>query len=147
MSVIEVAIGYSHAPGMFQVEVVRSAAGEASADTSLDVGGLLLERAQFQQTLLVSGVSARLILAPAERVLRDAGQALFTALLGTGDVAGRYRASAALADERGEELQIVLRIDAPELAGLPWEAVHQSTCPHSRARPAPAAPGPRPCAC
>jgi hypothetical protein len=62
----------------------------------------------------------------AERVVRDVGQALFTALLGTGEVAVCYRASAAVADQRGEDLRIVLRIDAPELAALPWEAMHDS---------------------
>jgi hypothetical protein len=49
---------------------------------------------------------------------------LFAALLGIGEVAGRYRASAALAAERGEPLRVVLRIDDPALAGLPWEAMY-----------------------
>jgi hypothetical protein len=124
VGVIEVAIGYGREPGKFRVEVVRSAAGEAAADAGLDAGGLLAGRALFQQTVLVSAVATRQVLTPAERVVRDAGAALFTALLGTGEVAGRYRASAALADERGEGLRIVLRIDAPELAGLPWEAMY-----------------------
>jgi len=124
VGVIEVAIGYGRAPGKFRVEVVRSPAGEAAAETGLDAGGLLAGRAQFEQTLLVSAVSARQILGPAERVVRDSGQALFTALLGTGEVGGRYQGSAALADRLGEELRIVLRIEAPELAGLPWEAMY-----------------------
>ena len=126
MGVIEVAIGYGREPGKFRVEVVRSAAGEAAADAGLDAGGLLAGRAQFQQTLLVSAVPTRQILRPAEQVVRDAGQALFAALLGTGEVAGRYRASAALADDRGEELRIVLRIDAPKLAGLAATALRAS---------------------
>jgi len=124
VSVFEVAIGYGQAPGKLRVEVVRSPAGEAAADTGLDAGVLLAGRPHFQQTLLVSGVSARQILTPAERLVRDAGQTLFAALLGAGEVAGRYRASAAVAAERDEELRIVLRIDAPELAGLPWEAMY-----------------------
>ena len=126
MSVIEVAIGYSRAPGRFRVEVVRSSAGEAAADIKLDLDVLLTRRPQFQQTLLVSAVSARQILTRAEQLVRDVGQALFTALLGTGEVAGRYRASAALADQQGEDLRIVLRLDAPELAGLPWEAMYDA---------------------
>jgi CHAT domain-containing protein len=52
------------------------------------------------------------------------GQLLFTAALGAGEVAGRYRASAALAAERGQRLRVVLRIDSPELAVLPWEAMY-----------------------
>ena len=124
MSAVEVAIGSSRAPGRFRVEVVRSAVGEASAEVTLDAEVLLAGREEFQQTLLASGVVARQVLSAAERRVRDAGQALFGALLGVGEVAGRYRASAALADEQGEELRIVLRIDIPELAALPWEAMY-----------------------
>jgi len=80
VSVFEVAIGYGQAPGKLRVEVVRSPAGEAAADTGLDAGVLLAGRPHFQQTLLVSGVSARQILTPAERLVRDAGQTLFAAL-------------------------------------------------------------------
>jgi hypothetical protein len=54
---------------------------------------------------------------------REAGELLFAALLGAGEVAGRYRAAAAVAAERGEGLRVVLRIDTPALAGLPWEAM------------------------
>lgn len=93
-------------------------------ETGLDADALLAGRAAFQQTLLVSAVPARQVLTREERVVRDAGQALFAALLGTGEVAGRYRASAALADQQGEDLRIVLRLDAPGLAGLPWEAMY-----------------------
>jgi hypothetical protein len=58
-----------------------------------------------------------------EQFLREAGHALFTGLLGTDGIVGCYRASAALAAERSEELRVVLRIDDPVLAGLPWEAM------------------------
>src|SRR6185437_15920524 len=77
--------------------------------------------------LLLSGAPARMILTPTEQVARKVGQALFTALLGTGAVAGLYRASAALADAADQHLRIVLRIDAPELAALPWEAMYDSS--------------------
>jgi hypothetical protein len=66
--IIEVAIGYSRAPGKFRVEVLHSPAGEASADTDLDAGALLEGRSRFQQTLLASAVSARQILTPAEQL-------------------------------------------------------------------------------
>jgi CHAT domain len=124
VSVVEVAVGSGGAPGKFRVEVVRSPAGEASAEVSLNADTLLAGRAQFQQTLLVSGVATRQVLTEAERSVRETGQALFAALLGTGEVAGRYRASAALAEERDEELRIVLRLEAAALAGLPWEAMY-----------------------
>jgi hypothetical protein len=121
---VEVAIGPGGGPGRFRVQVVRSPAGEASTEVALDAAALLAARPQFEQTLLLSGITARQILTPAENAVRKTGQALFTALLGTGEVAGLYRASAALADARDEDLRIVLRLDAPELAGLPWEAMY-----------------------
>ena len=122
MSMVEVAIGPGHARGLFRVEVVRSAAGNAAAEVSLDAEILLARRAQFEQTLLASGVATRHVLSAAERAIRETGQVLFSALLGAGKVAGLYRASVALADERGDEL----RIDTPELAGLPWEAMYDA---------------------
>jgi sugar lactone lactonase YvrE len=126
MSVVEVAIGHGGSPGKFRVDVLRSPAGEASAEVSLDTDMLLRDRGQFQQTLLVSGVAARRALSEEEREVRGTGQALFAALLGSGEVAGRYRASSALAEQRDEELRIVLRLDAPELAALPWEAMYDA---------------------
>jgi hypothetical protein len=123
-SFFEVAIGHGGGPGRFRVEVVGSPAGEASTEAGLDVAALLAGRAEFEQALLVSGVAARQVLTWAERSVREVGQTLFTALLGTGEVAGLYRASAALADANEKELRIVLRLDAPELAGLPWEAMY-----------------------
>jgi hypothetical protein len=49
---------------------------------------------------------------------------LFAALLGIGEVAGCYRASAALAAEQERGLRLSLRTDSPEHAGLPWEAMY-----------------------
>lgn len=112
--------------GSFRVEVVRSPAGEARAEVALDVEALLARREQLEQAILASAVASRAILPQTERPLREVGQMLFTALLGSGDVAGRYRASAALASERGEGLRVVLRIDTPELASLPWEAMYDA---------------------
>ena len=124
MSAVEVAIGPGRDPGRFRVEVVRSPAGEASLETELDVNGLLAGRELFQQALLASAVATRQMLSPLERSVQGTGRALFGALLGAGEVAGCYRASVALADERGENLRVVLRLDAPELACLPWEAMY-----------------------
>ncbi|HEY1001218.1 MAG TPA: CHAT domain-containing protein [Streptosporangiaceae bacterium] len=123
MTVIEVAIGPGGVRGMFKVEVVASPAGEASATVELDAEALLARRGLLQQAVLASAVSSRRVLPETEQPVREAGQALFAALLGAGEVAGRYRASAAVAAERGEGLRVVLRIDAPALAGLPWEAM------------------------
>jgi len=123
-SVIEVAIGPGNAAGQFEVEVVRSPAGEASARTSLDAGGLLARLPDFQRAVLASAVSTRQIPTLEEKVIRETGQALYTALLGQEPVATRYSASAALAAQRSSELRIVLRVDSPELAALPWEAMY-----------------------
>jgi len=76
MSVVEVAIGYGGTPGRFRVEVRSPSAGEASAEMSLDVGALLAGRAQFQQTLLVSGVPSRQVLTKEESAIRETGRAL-----------------------------------------------------------------------
>lgn len=123
---IEVAIAPGHAAGMFRVEVVRSPAGEAAAEVAFDVESLLARRGQLEQAVLVSAVASRAVLPATERPLREMGQALFSALLGTGDVAGRYRASAALAAGQGKGLRVVLRIGTPALAGLPWEAMYDA---------------------
>ena len=121
MSVFEVAIGPG--PGGYRVEVVRSPAGEASAAADLDVEALLARRTELEHAVLLSSVTTRKV-HPEEQQVRDAGQALFRALLGSGAVGGRYQAAAAVAAERGEGLRVVLRIDDPALAGLPWEAMY-----------------------
>ena len=123
LSVIGLAIGPGGTPGTFRVEVVDSPAGQASTTVELDVDSLLARRGQLQQAVLASGVSSRRVLPETERPLRETGQVLFASLLGAGEVAARYRASAALAAARGEGLRVVLRIDTPALAGLPWEAM------------------------
>lgn len=122
MSVIEVAIGPHREPGRYRVEVVRSPDGEAAAVTDLDVDAQLGRRSELEQAVLVSSVPTRKVF-PEEQRVQEVGQALFRALLGTGEVAGRYRAAAAVAAHRGEGLRLVLRIGDPALVGLPWEAM------------------------
>jgi hypothetical protein len=126
VTVIELAIAPGQAAGTFRVEVVQSPAGEASAVVDLDVEALLARREQLEQAVLASAVASRAILPQTERPVREIGRTLFSALLGPGDVAGRYRASAALAMERGQGLRVVLRVDSPALAGLPWEAMYDA---------------------
>jgi hypothetical protein len=119
-----VAIGPGAGPGMFKVEVVASPAGEAIATVELAADSLLARRGLLQQAVLASAVPSHSVLPETEQPVREAGQMLFAGLLGTGEVAGRYRAAAALAAERGEGLRVVLRINTPALAGLPWEAMY-----------------------
>lgn len=126
VTVIELAIAPGQAEGSFRVEVMRSPAGEACTEVALDVEALLARREQLEHAVLASAVVSRAVLPQIERPLREVGQTLFSALLGSGDVAGRYRASAALAVERGQGLRVVLRLDTPALAGLPWEAMYDA---------------------
>ena len=125
--VIEVAIGQTSESGWFRVEVLHSAAGEAATVTPLDATGLLARHAELQEAVLASAVPVRRVLEETEERLREAGRALFTALLGSGQVAARYQASAAVAAAQGQLLRVVTRIDDPMLAGLPWEAMYDDT--------------------
>ena len=124
MQFIEVAIGPGNAPGTFSVKVIASPAGEAAETVALDLGGLLGRRENLQQAVLASSVTSRRLLHTTELPMREMGKQLFTALLGTGRVAGVYRASSALASTQGQGLRLVLSIDDPTLAGLPWEAMY-----------------------
>jgi len=113
--------------GTFRVRIVQSPAGEASAVVSVNAGSLLARRAELQNAVLASAGPGRRLPDETERCVREVGQALFAALLGTGEVARCYRAAAAVAAERGEGLRIVLRIEDPMLAGLPWEAMYDDS--------------------
>jgi WD40 repeat protein len=122
MAVFEVAIGRGGRPGRFRVEVIDSLAGHPSAVTGLDAGALSAQRRVLQLEVLASAALAR-GMPETEQLLRSTGQALFAGSLGADGIVGCYRASAALAAERGEDLRVVLRVNDPELAGLPWEAM------------------------
>ena len=91
---------------------------------AIDVGGLHGRRRELQNAILASAVPTRRILHETEIPVREVGQALFTALLGTGEVGGQYRASTALARSRGQALRVVVRVNDPGLAALPWEAMY-----------------------
>lgn len=77
--------------------------------------------------MLSSAVPVGRVLEETEECLREAGRVLFSALLGMGDVAARYQASAAMAASRGQQLRVIARMDDPVLAGLPWEATYDDT--------------------
>ena len=148
-AVFEVAIGPGDAPGRFRVDIIGSDAGLTSATVSLDVDALRVRREELQAAILASATSTRPILHRTEKPIREVGEALFTALLGTGQVAGQYRASAALAARAEQALRVVLRIDTPELAELPWEAMYDPAvgyiCRHEqlvRHIPVPSVPAP-----
>jgi hypothetical protein len=118
-TVFEVAMRPGAGSGTFTVEVMRSPAGEGTSVVDFAVDELLARRSAFQQALRPGP--------QAEQPIREIGEALFTALLGTGEVGRLYHTSAALAAERDRAFRVVLRIDSPELADLPWEAMYDKS--------------------
>ena len=122
-SFLELVLGSTDQPGQFEVRVVRSAAGETPVRVfSLDTETLIRRRRELENAVLASSTTTRRALPESEHAIREVGEALFAALFG-GPVYGRYEASLATAQERGEPLRVVLHVDAPELAALPWEAM------------------------
>jgi hypothetical protein len=124
MNVFELSVNRGAGPGSYGVQVVHSPAGEASAAFDVDVEALLARREPVQAALLASAAVTRGRVTQLEKPVRDLGTDLFAALFSSPGVAGRYQASLAMARDRGESLRVVLRVDAPELAALPWEAMY-----------------------
>ena len=123
-TVLELEIEPGTTPGEFTVRVARSVAGgEPTERFTLDVDALLATRQQLESVLLASSVSSRRILPAAEVSVQSTGAALFDAIF-VGEVAATYRASRAVAADRGRGLQIRLRLGAPGLAALPWEMLY-----------------------
>jgi hypothetical protein len=121
MEVFEVAMEAAGDAGKFRVEVLESPDGAiASTVAALDIDGLLARRSELESIVLASAPNRHL--AHDETPVRQAGRALFQALLGNGDVGQRYRA--ALAAMRGARLRVILRIADPRLSALPWEMMY-----------------------
>jgi len=125
-SVIELEVAAGPADGQFTVRVVRPAGdGEPTGTMQLDAGAYLGALEELETVVLASAAAGRRILSPGEQRLRDVGRQLFDALF-SGPVHEVYRASVSAADQRGERLQVVLRLDVPELAAIPWEAMYDT---------------------
>ncbi|TQM58547.1 CHAT domain-containing protein [Humibacillus xanthopallidus] len=123
-TVLELEIDPGGGAGEFTVHVVRSVAGgEPTEHFTLDVDALLATRPQLESVVLASSVSARRILPAAEVSVQSTGAALFDAIF-VGEVAAIYRSSRAVAADRGQGLQVRLRLGAPGLAALPWEMLY-----------------------
>jgi hypothetical protein len=121
---IELEIGPGTSPGEFLTRVIHAeAGGEPVAPMQLDVERLLTQRHALENAVLASAVTARRAVPAGEQFLRDVGHDLFGSLF-SGPVYGAYRASLGAAQGAGEQLRIVLRLTAPELAALPWEALY-----------------------
>ncbi|WP_404391343.1 CHAT domain-containing protein [Humibacillus xanthopallidus] len=118
---LEIAPGSTH--GEYVVRVLRAASGgEPSTVTTLDVDHLLAGRDALENAVLLSTVSARRLMPVEEEHLRAVGQQLFDAVF-RGTINSVYRASMMVARQNDEHLRIILRLNAPELAALPWEAL------------------------
>ena len=86
---------------------------------------MLSRRRELAASVLASAVTSRGGFSTLEAPVRDVGQELFEALF-DGHVYGRYTASLQEAARLGQPLRIVLRLRAPELAGIPWETMFDS---------------------
>ena len=121
---MELEIGPGPDPGSFVVRVLQSVGGGEPSETfHLDLDELLSRRPQLEANVLLSSVAARRVMSDSEASIQDVGRRLFESAF-TGSVAGAYRTSMAVATERGESVQIALRLTAPGLAALPWEALY-----------------------
>ena len=118
---LELEITPGTAPGHYII-TVDSPAGAASGQLRLDLDELLSRRRELASAVLASAVPTRSTLSAQELPVREVGRRLFEAVFAE-RIYGRYTASLQEAARQGEPLRVVLRLRAPELAGLPWEAM------------------------
>ena len=122
----------------YPVRVTQSPDGEASASLQLNLNDPAF-RKTLQTLETVRGVGSNLrnvkVIKPAPASVntfvnevataRAMGGALFEALF-PGEVRSRYRSSLAAARAEGKRLRVRLRVEAPELALLPWEFLYDA---------------------
>ncbi len=109
----------------YPVTVIRSPAGEAHETMHLpfDEQALDNQLLTLQNILLSSGETDAQNLATGEQTIQRFGQTLFEALF-TGQVRDLYVASRTAAQSQDKGLRVKLRLQAPELAALPWEFLY-----------------------
>ncbi len=117
----------------YPVRVTRAPAGEAKASLQLAFDEPFLVGLQTLEN--VRGIGSNLrgtksaTPAPADAseaaLAREVGGALFEALF-PGEVRSRYRSSLEMARAEGKRLRVRLRVEAPELALLPWEFLYDA---------------------
>jgi hypothetical protein len=123
---IELEIGPGPEEGVYLVRVLRSVGGGQPTSTfELDVDELLARRGAIEDSVLSSSVAARRIISSTEAAIQGVGRLLFDSVF-TGEVKSAYRTSLAVASDRGKGLQVILRLTAPGLAALPWEALYDA---------------------
>jgi hypothetical protein len=104
---------------------IRSTAGELQTTMRFPLTARALEHSllALENALLRSASTRRVAVSEKEQPVQEFGQALFDALL-AGDGRSLYDQSLRSAEQGGKGLRLKLRIDAPELASLPWEVLY-----------------------
>jgi hypothetical protein len=122
----EVEIGEQTADG-YPVAVLRSPAGEPRGMLRLPFDGLELENKlqALRLALLSSSTTVRRMASPEDATVESFGGALFDALF-VGDVRSCLDVSRHEASATGKGVRIKLRIQAPEVATLPWEFMYDA---------------------
>ena len=114
------------APDGYTVSVVRSPAGEAKETVAFPFNASQLElRLKDLEIALLrsSGGPRRKVSTKEEASVKALGSAFFDFLLPR-TVGSLFYESRREAERRGRGLRLKLRMDAPELAALPWEFLH-----------------------
>ena len=119
LSDFDIEIGPPAADGRYPVAVLNSPSGQARAamDFPWDASGLETRLAALEDAVLGGGGIA------AGQNTQTFGSQLFDALL-TGEVRTVYDRSRQAVASSGEGLRIRLRVNAPELATVPWEFLY-----------------------
>jgi hypothetical protein len=122
----EVEIGELTADG-YPVAVLRSPAGEPRGMMRLPFEGLELENKlqALRLALLSSSTTVRRMASPDDATVEGFGGALFDSLF-SGDVRSCLDVSRHEASATGKGVRIKLRIQAPEVATLPWEFMYDA---------------------
>ena len=109
----------------YPVAVLRSPAGEARGSMRFPFDELALKAhlLALENALLRSGGTRRQVLSREEEEVQQFGRCLFEALL-TGPLRSRYDVSLQQAVAQDKGLRLKLRIQAPEMAALPWEYLY-----------------------
>ncbi len=124
----ELAIGVGDGVS-YPVSVIRSPAGEQRASTKFPYDELELKNKlqALQIALLKSGSTRRDIMPPEEKAsIEDFGKVLFGTLFPE-EIRSCYRLSRQQAKQEGKGLRLRLRIEAPELASMPWEYLYDES--------------------
>lgn len=109
----------------YPVAVIRSPGGEARETMQWPFSDLMLENRlkDLRIALLRSSVRSRRVASPEEYTVQAFGRELLTTLF-TGEIRSRFEVSRSEARRQGKRLRLKLRIQAPELAALPWEYLY-----------------------